>query len=100
MIKKSLTIEGVTFDVAPTPLVKLLKGRQHMASGQGGTPEAMEALVEAIFWGARRAGSKITLEWLLENVDQHNMAEVLAVFRELNVSEALPAIAAAPEGST
>lgn len=88
---RELTIEDgegkvVTFKVAPTPIAKLAKCRQFMAK----TPEELDeeavgALVEAVFWGARRAGSKITLEWLQVNVDAHNIAAVARAFREVNL---------------
>ena len=89
MITKQLTIEGrkgaVTFDVAPTPVSKMAKCRLFLAKKEFDTEEAIEALLEAVFYGARRAGSQITLEWLMENVDQHNFPQVMNVFREVNL---------------
>lgn len=73
-----------TFTVAPTPVSKLAKCRQFIGKRELDTEEAVDALLEALFYGAKRAGAQITLEWLKANVDQHNMVEVFKVFREVN----------------
>lgn len=79
-----LTIEGVTFKVAPTPMPKLMRAIRLMNESGAESEAAAEALLEAVFWGARRAKAEITLDWLRENVDAHNFPEVAEKFRELN----------------
>lgn len=89
MLIREFTIEDaqgktVTFKIAPTPLSKLVESKRLFETGQLDTEAGMQALIRAIFHGARRAKSEITLEWLEENVDIHNSRELFALFRELN----------------
>jgi len=77
----------VTFKIAPTPIVHLAESRQLFSAGAMETAEGWRALIAAVFWGARRAGSQITQQWLEDNVDNHNVAELFKVFREVNQLE-------------
>jgi len=83
MITRDLTVEGITFKVAPTPLFRLAPLWKFIGADEIGG-DGLRALAEAIFWGARRAGAEITLEWLEQNIDVHNSDEVHRVFAELN----------------
>jgi hypothetical protein len=86
MRKLQLTIEGVTFDVAPTPVVKLAAVWPLIRTAEGLQSEGGQAaVISAVFWGARRAKAQITEEWLQENVDVHNFRDVFDVFTDLNV---------------
>jgi hypothetical protein len=103
MITRELTIEGVTFKVGPTPLCKLADARRLFGSGALDTEDGMKALIAAVFWGARRAGSEVTLEWLELNVDVHNAAPVFNVFMDVNAlkpKEATPGEAPAATSPT
>jgi hypothetical protein len=90
MLTRELTIEGITFKIAPTPIAKMANAQGIIAGAGTGTEEGMRALIEAIFWGARRARGEceksgaITLDWLQENIDSHNAKDIFDVFRELN----------------
>lgn len=97
-----VTIEGVTFKVAPTPLAKLAASRKAMSAfgSKEWSEEGVAALIEAVFWGARRAGSEITLEWLQTNVDMMNFMPLFDSFLEVNglkkrTADAIPGEAAA-----
>lgn len=93
-----LTIEGVDFVVAPTPISKLAKARLLFGDLAGReSEEGVDALIEAVFWGAKRAGSAITLDWLKMNVDAHNILEVQGVFIALNVPKGAASEPAAGE---
>lgn len=84
---RKLTIDGVTFQVAPTPVVKLAAAMPFLSKAKIQTPEGQQAVLEAVFWGARRAGAEITLEWLVMNVDVHSMPQVFDIFATLNKVE-------------
>lgn len=76
---------AITLKIAPTPLVYLVDSRRLFDANALDTREGMEALITAIFHGARRGGTKaVTLEWLTDNVDTHNAPALFGVFRELN----------------
>lgn len=90
METREITIEGITFKVAPTPLAKLAKTQAVFGANAMESPEGVEAMVEALFWGIRRARKEceasggITLEWLLENIDSRNAKDVFELFRDVN----------------
>lgn len=95
MRTREVTLEGadskdptgfraVTFIIAPTPLIKLAEYRELFKLDKIETPEGLRALVNAIYWGARRAGAQVTLEWLELNVDVHNSPALFDAFREVN----------------
>jgi hypothetical protein len=85
METRKLTIADVEFDVAPTPIVKLAGALELVGNKETRfTEEGQRALIAAVFWGARRAKAQITLEWLEDNVDIHNVGDVFRVFVALN----------------
>lgn len=73
----------VTFKLAPTPLVHLSEHISKFEAGFEGS-KSIEALIECVFHGAKRAKAAITLEWLLANVDMNNLDIVLKVFMDVN----------------
>lgn len=88
---ETITIEDgetgnpVTFKVAPTPLRVLSTYASTFAAGSTGDPgKLVEAIIECVFAGARRAKQGITLEWLRDNVDAHNQDEIARVFASVN----------------
>jgi len=101
MLVRELTIEGITFKIAPTPIFKMANAQGAIAKTGIDSEEGLKALIGAIFWGARRARKEceasgaITLEWLEENIDAHNAKEIFEVFGELNGMKAVDAAAAA-----
>ncbi len=102
MIIRELTIEdgekSVTFKVAPTPLAVLGKHAATFAKGTAApASEAIEAVIECVYAGARRAKSAITLEWLRENVDAAAEDAITAVFLEVNGLKRPEAAAPSPE---
>ncbi len=78
-----IVIEGVSLPLRPTPLAKLMRAMPIIAKGLD-SEEGVEAMTEALFHGIRRAKGEITLEWLRENIDFHNSAEVFTTFVEVN----------------
>ena len=91
MDTRELTIEGITFEVAPTPVAKLTKAQAVFSANAMATEAGIEAMIEALFWGIKRArgvcekSGAITLEWLKENIDAHNIGEVFKVFADVNM---------------
>lgn len=91
MDTRDLAIEGVQLKVAPTPLGKMARAQQIFATHGMESEAGTEAMIEALFWGIRRARKEhepsgaITLEWLQENVDAKNAKAVFAVFRDVNL---------------
>lgn len=81
---KTEAVETVTFRAAPTPLPRLAELRPHFGANNIDTREGLDAVITALYYGARRAGAQITLEWLLDNIDMFNGGDVLQIFGELN----------------
>ena len=85
-----LTIEGLTFTVAPTPLVYMADPLEVWRTKGARSKEGLQALVEALFHGIRRAkrldekSGGITLDFLTDNIDGHNADEIFRIFAELN----------------
>ena len=48
------------------------------------TEDTIAALIGAVFWGAKRAGEAITLDWLTMNVDMTNYAPLFEAFVTVN----------------
>lgn len=82
---RQVTVAGITFPLGPTPGYRLAKMRAVFREKGVESEEGYLAVNEAIFWGARRAGAQITLEWLHDNLDVHTSAPAIQAFRELNL---------------
>ena len=93
---KTVIIDGVTLPIRPTPAAKIwpaLPVLQKDPTTWGADDWAI--VQEAVFWGIRRAGGEITMEWLAMNLDLGSFGPVLKVFGEIN---ALVANEGAPAG--
>ena len=82
-MSNEVVIDGITLPIRPTPLAKLMRAMPLFAKGLD-SEEGVEALTEALFHGIRRAKGEVTLEWLRDNIDFHNSAEVFTKFVEVN----------------
>lgn len=89
----SVTVEGITFKVAPTPLAKMAQAKAALGGLVAGewNEDTMTALVTAVFWGAKRAGEALTLDWLLMNVDLTNYTQLFEAFVSVNELKGKPA---------
>lgn len=78
-----LKLDGSTWKLAPTPLVRMAKATAFL-EGRTDDAEVISGLCEAIFWGLRRAKQEVTLEFVMDNIDALNQAEVIAAFLDVN----------------
>lgn len=79
-----LCLAGVTFKLAPTPVGKLARMQKILLAHGPRSEEGVNAIIEAVFYGARRAGSEITEEWLQTNLDAHSSVKIFEAWRQLN----------------
>jgi hypothetical protein len=79
----TITIDGREFPIKPTPIAKLVKARALFESGTQ-TEEGVNALLEALYWGIKRAGGEIELAWLKDNADSTNFDGILATWVAVN----------------
>lgn len=82
----TLTLDGVTFKVAPTPMADLAEVSDGIIDAAKGrfSRQTVDAITAAVFAGARRVKSEITLEWLRSNTDVTTFPEVVQAFLEVN----------------
>ncbi len=89
----TVTLGGLTFPLLPTPMAKLaplfpaLERMDPTGASTDGLAAAVEALAVALYHGIRRGGGpgrEITQEWVAEQIDMLNMAEIFRVFASVN----------------
>jgi hypothetical protein len=85
---ETLSIEGITLPLRATPLARLVKCKEVFTSGIG-TESGADAFAEALFWGIRRAGGEVTLDWLKLNIDVHNRDDLFAAFVRVNTPQGM-----------
>lgn len=80
----TIELEGLSLMLLPTPIAKLAKMQKVVTEKGWDSEEGIAAIIEAVFWGMRRAKTEVTLEWLQEQLDGINSAPVFAAFRDVN----------------
>ena len=86
-MQTTVTIEGLVLPIRPTPLKQLWPALAALTRASDTWTDAdWDAIHAAIFYGIRRAGGEVTLEWVAMNIDLHSFG-VLKAFAELNTLE-------------
>jgi|GEM_PF-3362883 len=84
----TITIDGMEFPIRPTPAPKIWPALGALQRDPATwSAEDWDRVTEAMFWGIRRAGGEITLEWLRTNLDIRNLVPSLKSFAEANSLE-------------
>lgn len=86
---ETVTIEGVTLPLKPTPASKIWPALGVLSKDAKFWDEAeWKLFLTALFWSIRRAGGEITEDWLALNVDLHNLGDVMTAFAKVNTLNA------------
>lgn len=90
MSTQTISLDGKTYPIRATPLAKLgplFPLLQHL-DVQGATGEQMQlaaiALGEAVYHGIRRAGGEVTQDFVHDNIDMTNLADIFKIFAKVN----------------
>lgn len=82
---KQITLAGEKYTLAPVPLSGLAAVGEKLALiGTEISAEAAGALVECVWRGLRRNHPEVTREFVDENIDTRNSAEIIAAFVSVN----------------
>lgn len=88
---KTITLAGQSFQISALPIIglKVVGPRLHFIESIGTgdwSPEAVDALVDGVWYGVKRNHPEVTREFIENNIDIHNMKAVLDAFAEVNTA--------------
>lgn len=82
---KEITLNGKTFTLLPVPLAGLKKiGPNLDKIGKETSAEAIDSLIDAIYYGVKRSHPDVTREFFEMNIDSLNVRQLTADFAEVN----------------
>lgn len=88
MPEKIIQIGGQQLTLRPVPAIGLQKiGERIRLIGSNASPEAIDALIDALWYGCRRAHPEVKRELFEWNIDTHNFHEMLEAFIAVNTPE-------------